>query len=114
MKDTISYDPDFLKLDLRVGLIQSIELIPKSKKLIKMQVDFGAEVGVRTIAAGLLKDYTDGRVAVGQKVLAVINLEPRDMMGVMSHGMLLAAHDAEGKVWPITAVSEIVPGTEVG
>jgi len=119
MKETISYE-DFLKLDLRVGTITSAEAVPKSKKLLKLQVDFGPEVGLRTIMAGIAGPplSPEGRAAdlnlQKPRVLAVINLAPRQMMGVESHGMLLACHDDQDIVW-LTTVNGTVPnGSEVG
>ena len=93
-KDTITYE-DFLKLDIRVGTITSAELVPKSKKLVKLQVSFGEES--RTILAGIasmIPFLLDSKVEnfQGRQVVAVLNLAPREMMGITSHGMLLAAH----------------------
>lgn len=99
-KDTIAYE-DFLKLDLRVGTITSAELVPKSKKLVKLEVSFGTET--RTILAGIasmVPFLLDAKVEnfAGRQVVAVLNLAPREMMGVMSHGMLLAAHGADDRL----------------
>lgn len=111
MKDTITFE-DFLKVDIRVGTVTAAEAVPKSKKLLKLQVDFGAEVGVRTILAGIAA-HSDPATLPGTKVLAVVNLAPRTMMGMESHGMLLASHDDNGIVW-LTTVNGTVPnGSEV-
>jgi len=88
MKSEITYD-DFAKLDIRVGTITKAERIPKSKKLLKLEVFFGSEIGSRTILAGIASSY-DPEGAEGLKVMAIINLAPRQMMGETSHGMLLA------------------------
>ena len=98
--DTISYD-DFVKVDIRVGTITNAELVPKSKKLVKLEVSFGEET--RTILAGIasmIPFLLDSKVEsfVGRQVVAVLNLAPREMMGVMSHGMLLAAHGKDGSL----------------
>lgn len=116
MKDTITFD-DFLKLDIRVGQIVSAEPVPKSKKLLKLQVDFGTEIGTRTILAGIAGPDPLGRSdslnLEKPKVLAVVNLAPRMMMGIESHGMLLASHDDLDIVW-LTSVNGVVPnGSEV-
>jgi methionyl-tRNA synthetase len=89
--DTITFD-DFLKVDIRVGEITKSEAVPKSDKLVKLEVYFGSEIGYRTIMAGIAKSY-HVEMLVGTRVLAVVNLAPRKMMGVESHGMLLAGHD---------------------
>lgn len=116
MKDTITFE-DFLKLDIRVGQIMSAEPVPKSKKLLKLSVEFGTEVGVRTILAGIAGPDPAGMAMSlnlsKPKVLAVVNLAPRQMMGIESHGMLLASHDDLNIVW-LTTVNGTVPnGSEV-
>jgi methionyl-tRNA synthetase len=99
--DTITID-DFAKIDLRVGTITSAESIPKSK-LLKLSVSFGAEIGTKTILAGIasmVPFLLDGKVEnmEGTQVLAVLNLPPREMKGIVSEGMLLATQTAEGKL----------------
>ncbi len=96
MKDTISYD-DFAKLDIRVGSITKSEPVPKSKKLLKLEVYFGPEVGHRVILAGIAGSF-DATTITGMQVTAVLNLAPRSMMGVESHGMLLAGQWADGRL----------------
>lgn len=98
MADVITYD-DFVKVDLRVGTITQAEAVPKAKKLVKLEVSFGTET--RTIVAGIasmVPFLLDGKVEsfVGRQVVAVLNLPPREMMGIQSNGMLLAAHTADG------------------
>lgn len=109
---------DFFKFDLRVGTILTIEDIPKAKKLLKLEVDFGP-LGKRTIVAGLaprLQAGVDGPgtyLVEGQKVVAVLNLKPRPMMGIESRGMLLASHDENGKIWLVNP-GPVPDGGEVG
>jgi len=116
MKDTITFE-DFLKLDIRVGLITAAEPVPKSKKLLKLQVDFGTEIGVRTILAGIAGPDPVAKslnLALQKpKVLAVVNLAPRMMMGIESHGMLLASHDDLDLIWLTTVNSTVPNGSEV-
>ncbi len=92
----ISY-PDFAKCDIRIGQITKCEEVPKSKKLVKLEVNFGPEVGVRTILAGI-KELVGADVGsfVGHNIVAVVNIAPREMMGMTSHGMLLAAKSSAG------------------
>lgn len=87
---------DFMKLDIRVGKVVTASAVPKSKKLIQLSVDFGT-LGTRTILAGVAPYYTPETI-VGLNVTAVVNLAPRMMMGIESHGMLLAGHNADGAV----------------
>jgi methionyl-tRNA synthetase len=121
MKDTISFE-DFLKIDIRVGTVTQAEAVPKSKKLLKLQVDFGTEIGIRTILAGIANAKVYGEVVdsiwkdsalIGQHILAVVNLAPRQMMGIESHGMLLASHDDVGGVWLSTICPAVPNGNEV-
>ena len=93
--NVLSFD-DFLKVDIRVGQVLSAEPLVKSKKLLKLEVDFGA-LGKRTIMAGIAQHYTPETIT-GLKVAAVVNLAPRAMMGVESHGMLLAGHGDDNSV----------------
>ncbi len=91
LKDLIDFE-DFLKLDIRTGTILEVEEVKKSNKLYKMQVDLGFEV--RTIMGGLKKRYKKEEL-IGKKVTVLANLKPRTIMGVESHGMLLAASDED-------------------
>lgn len=75
------------KLDLRVGVIESAIVVPKSKKLLQLQVDLGFEK--RTVVAGISQFYQPEQLP-GKKVVVVANLKPAMLMGVQSHGMLLA------------------------
>ena len=87
----ISFE-DFQKIDLRIGTIKEAEAIPGSKKLIKLKVDAGEE---RTVVAGLKGHYTEEDL-IGTEVLLITNLAPVKLMGVESHGMVLAASDEAG------------------
>lgn len=78
---------NFDQLDLRVALILSAERVPKSKKLLKLEVDIGLEK--RTILSGISKHY-EPEALVGKKVIIVANLAPAKLMGIESHGMVLA------------------------
>ena len=118
--DTATID-DFVKFDIRVGQIQSVEAIPKAKKILKLEVSFGPEIGNRTILAGIAKAESYGKVVdgvwvdsclVGQKIVAVVNLPPREMFGFTSHGMLLAGHDGD-KIILVSAMP-LPDGTQIG
>jgi methionyl-tRNA synthetase len=79
---------DFLKLDLRVARVVAAERVPKSRKLLKLEVDLGAER--RTLVAGIAEAY-EPEALVGRVVGMVANLKPATVMGVESNGMILAA-----------------------
>jgi methionyl-tRNA synthetase len=80
---------DFQKVDLRLGIVKSAERVPKSNKLIVMQIDLG-EDEPRQVVAGIGKAYTPEEL-VGKKLLVVANLMPVKLMGVESRGMVLAS-----------------------
>jgi len=86
LKETITID-DFAKVDLRVGLIRQAEKLPKSKKLLKLEVDLGFET--RTLLSGISQHYATEEL-VGKRVVVVANLKPAKIMGVESQGMVLA------------------------
>jgi methionyl-tRNA synthetase len=79
---------DFLKVELRVGQVQSAEHIPGADRILKLMVDIGTEV--RQIVAGIATAYEPEKL-VGRKVVVVANLAPRKMRGVESNGMIVAA-----------------------
>lgn len=108
LKEQIAID-DVRKLDLRVGQILSAERVPKSKKLLKLQVDLGFEK--RTIIAGIGEKLEDLNTLIGKKIPVVANLKPATLMGIESQGMLLAADTALGIELP--ALQNAVPGTPV-
>lgn len=91
LKPEIDYD-EFSKVDLRVAKILAAEAVPKSNKLVKLRIDIGEE---RTIVAGIGKDYKPEDL-VGKSIVIVANLKPAKLMGVESHGMLLATDAPEG------------------
>ena len=80
---------EFTKLDLRVGLIKSCEFISKSKHLYRLLVDCGEE-NLRQIITGISEFYSSEEL-VDKKIVVLTNLPPKTIMGLESHGMLLAA-----------------------
>ncbi|NDC37588.1 MAG: methionine--tRNA ligase subunit beta [Proteobacteria bacterium] len=79
----------FASVEMRVGQILTAEKVEKSKKLLKLQVDLGAELGTRQILSGIAQFFTPEQL-VGRKIVVVANLKPATMMGLESRGMLLA------------------------
>jgi methionine--tRNA ligase beta chain len=86
----IAYDL-FAKLDLRVATIVSAEPHPNADKLLKIRLDDGTPEG-RQVCAGI-KAWYDPATLVGKQVVIVANLEPRQLRGEISQGMILAATD---------------------
>ncbi|MEK7263197.1 MAG: methionine--tRNA ligase [Bacteroidota bacterium] len=101
---------DFKKIELRVAKILSCELIPKSKKLLKLKVTIGTEE--RQILAGIAEHYKPEDL-IGKKIVVVANLEPAKLMGNESQGMMLAASDTNGNLCFVTPEKEIAEGSIV-
>jgi len=108
-KDLIAIE-DFGKLDLRVARVIACEKIPKSDKLLKLQVEVGQEQ--RQILAGVAKHYAPEDL-IGKSVIVVFNLKPARLMGQESQGMLLAASDESGKLVYITPSGDVANGAVV-
>ena len=89
LKPEIAFS-DFEKLDLRVGVVESCEIVPKSAKLLKFVLDLGP-LGRRTIFSGIRAAYPDPASLVGREVVLVANLAPRKMSVGVSEGMILFA-----------------------
>jgi len=85
---------DFQKVQLKVAKILSAERVPKSDKLLKLQVDIGTEQ--RQIVAGIGKKYSPDEL-IGKTIVVVANLKPAKLMGIESQGMVLAAGGREVK-----------------
>ena|ERR1700690_4006034 len=109
--EEIKYE-DFAKVDIRAGEITKAEIVPKSNKLLKLEVYFGPEIGHRIILASLAKSY-DVTMLHGQLVMAVVNLSPREIMGIVSHGMILAAYQEDGKL-SLAACNGVPHGAQIG
>jgi methionyl-tRNA synthetase len=94
--DMITYG-DFAKVDIRMGLITAAEVPEGSKHVIKLTVDFGAEVGIKTIFSGI-KQWYEAEAMVGKMLPFVVNLAPKKMGALgFSEGMLVAAITGEGE-----------------
>jgi len=91
-EETMISFKEFQGMDIRVGTIKKAQAIQGSKKLLELTVDVGEE---RTVVAGLAGHYSEQDL-IGKQVLLVVNLEPVKLMGVESHGMVLAAEDDSG------------------
>jgi methionyl-tRNA synthetase len=84
----------FFETSLKVGTVVEAEEVPKSKKLLKLQIDLG-EDSPRQVVAGIKEFYTPQDL-LNTQVCVVANLKPAKLMGMMSEGMLLAAKDEDG------------------
>lgn len=100
---------EFMKIQLKTATVLSAERVPKSEKLIKLQVSLGTEQ--RQIVAGIGKKYEPDSL-VGKTIVIVANLKPAKLMGIESQGMVLAAGDTEVRGL-LTVLEEVDPGTKV-
>jgi methionyl-tRNA synthetase len=109
LKPTITID-DFKKIDLRVGRVIEAEKVPKSEKLLKLQVEIGNEK--RQVVAGIAQHYKPEDL-VGKLIVVVANLQPAKLMGQESQGMILAASNESGTLTLVGVQSEISTGSTV-
>jgi methionyl-tRNA synthetase len=101
---------EFQNVDLRVGKVLAAERVPNSEKLIKLQVGLGGET--RQVVAGIGRAYEPGSL-LGKEIVIVYNLEPRELVGEKSEGMLLAAHGESSEPVILTADKEVPPGSKI-
>ncbi len=108
-KEMITYD-DFEKCQFQVGLVLECEEVPKSKKLLKFKVQIGSQT--RQILSGI-KHYYKAEEMVGKRVMVLVNLQPREIAGMMSEGMILSAADEEGNLAVMTPERMMPAGAEI-
>jgi len=108
-KGDISYD-DFAAMDIRIGTILEAELVPKTKKLLKLLVDTG--IDRRTIVSGIAEYFKPADI-IGKQVSVLVNLEPRNIRGIVSQGMLLLAEEASGKLVFVVPEEKTTNGSDV-
>ncbi len=109
VKDEVSYE-DFMKMDIRSGIILEAEKVAKTKKLLKLKVDTG--VDVRTVVSGIA-EYFKPEEIIGKQVSLLLNLAPRKIRGILSQGMILMAEDKTGKLYFVAPQDDIKPGAMI-
>ena len=109
-KEECTFD-DFQKMDIRVSTILAAEKVAKTKKLLNLTVDTG--IDQRTIVSGIAEHFTPEEL-VGQQVLVLVNLQPRELKGILSQGMILMAEDATGKLRLVQPSEAVKAGSMVG
>ncbi|MCR5414290.1 MAG: methionine--tRNA ligase [Kiritimatiellae bacterium] len=111
LKEEIAF-ADFEKLDLRIGVVESCETVPKSSKLLKFTLDAGS-LGKRTIFSGIRASYPDPAALVGKEVVFVANLAPRKMSVGVSEGMILYAGEPGSTGGAVSPLAPAGAGTPV-
>lgn len=107
--DKIDFD-QFLKVDVRTGIITRAEPFPEARKpSLKVWIDFGEEIGEKKTSAQIATHYTPDEL-VGKQVLAVVNFPPRQIGPFMSEVLLLGLPDETGEVVLITADKDVPRG----
>jgi len=108
-RESINYE-SFAAMDIRTGTILTAEKVAKTKKLLKLTVDTG--IDQRTIVSGLA-EYFEPEAIIGQKVSVLVNLEPREIKGILSQGMILMAENAEGKLSFVSSGEDMHNGSVI-
>ena len=103
----------FFATDIRVGTVLRAEPFPEARRpAIKLEIDFGPELGVRRSSAQLTTHYTSDAL-VGRQVVAVVNFEPRRIAGYKSEVLVLGAVPAEGEVVLLAVDHTVANGTRI-
>ncbi|MCX6702784.1 MAG: methionine--tRNA ligase [Candidatus Wolfebacteria bacterium] len=108
---------EFSKIELKAAKVISAERVEGSEKLIKLQLEVGdkdeaGEPVNRQIVAGIGKAYAPEDL-IGKEVVIVANLEPRQLMGIESNGMLLAATNEAGEPIILMPEKPVQPGAKI-
>lgn len=110
MKETITIDT-FAAVDLRVGKVVTASIPEWSQKLIELKVDFGPEIGEKTILTGV-KEWYSPEDFQGNTYIFVVNLAERKMGEGVSQGMILMAEGAEKPV-PLVVAEPVLAGATI-
>jgi methionyl-tRNA synthetase len=108
-KANITFD-EFVNMDIRTGTILTAEKVAKTKKLLKLTIDTG--IDQRTVVSGIAEHY-EPEAIIGKQVSILVNLEPREIKGIMSQGMILMAENAEGKLSFVAPADEMPNGSVI-
>ncbi|HEY0055558.1 MAG TPA: methionine--tRNA ligase [Pedobacter sp.] len=108
-KENINFD-QFAAMDIRVGTILEAEKVAKTKKLLKLKIDTG--IDQRTVVSGIA-EYFEPEAIVGKQISILINLEPREIKGILSQGMILMAENSDGKLSFVAPNEMLINGSVV-
>ena len=105
---------DFFAIDIRIGTVRKAEPFPEARKpSIKLEIDFGAELGVRRSSAQITTHYTPEQL-VGRQVVAVVNIGERKIAGFTSQVLVLGAMPSETEVVLLGPGHAVENGTRIG
>lgn len=108
----ITFD-DFMQVEIRVGRVIRAEAYPEARKpAIKMQVDFGGDLGIKKSSAQVTAHYTPEQL-IGRQVMAVVNFPPRQIGKFMSEVLVLGVPDADGEVVLIAPDLDVPKGVRL-
>jgi methionyl-tRNA synthetase len=108
-KANVTFD-DFSKMDIRVGTIMEAEKVPKTQKLLKLKIDTGFDK--RTVVSGIAEYYKPEDL-IGKQVSVLVNLEPKNLKGIDSQGMILCAENTDGTLSIVSPDTKVRNGSEV-
>jgi tRNA-binding protein len=105
---------DFDKVDMRVGVVTSAQEFPEARRpAYKLEIDFGAEIGVKRSSAQITRHYRAGDL-LGRRVVAVVNFPPKRVGPFVSEVLVLGAYDADGEVVLLAPDRPVAPGGRIG
>ena len=108
-KGNITYE-EFSAMDIRTGTITDAERVPKTKKLLKLTIDTG--IDTRTVVSGIAACFEPGDI-IGKQVSVLVNLEPREIRGIKSQGMILMAEDPQGNLVFVSPEGTVENGSSI-
>ena len=101
---------DFEKVDIRIGTVRAAQPLEGARKpALRLEIDFGPEIGVKKSSAQITMHYTPEEL-VGRQVAAVVNFPPRQIGKFMSEVLTLGFPDAEGAVVLIAPTKPVPNG----
>ena len=107
-----SFD-DFMKIDIRCGTVVEAAPFPEARKpAIKLVIDFGSAIGTRKSSAQITEQYSPDKL-VGKKVMAVVNVPPRQIGPFMSEVLTLGVANERGEVVLVTPDSDAPDGSRL-
>ncbi len=109
-KEEVTFD-DFQRMDIRVATVLTAEKVAKAKRLLRLTIDTG--VDKREIVSGIAEHFKPEEL-VGRQVLVLLNLQPREVKGIRSSGMILMAEDPTGKLVLLQPGDAVAAGSIVG